>query len=189
MKRSVKILSLAVCTALLSVSCRPEKPEKESEINVGIDYTPLTNNVESNTNSYIQVGDSVYKFNSIEGIYYCYMPTFNNNAFYFRLMDSAYKYSHSIMFEIFTEVMQPEIFFQKGVWKTNTLYINNEALSRQELSYRKEYYDTRAVLTWDTVSYENRNFKGKGSFEIMETLYTDYPEIYYPPQKIEFEFK
>jgi hypothetical protein len=50
------------------------------------------------------------------------------------------------------------------------------------------YTDIVKSIT-DSYSLENKNFRGKGLFEIMDTLFTDYPTIYCPPQKIEFEFK
>jgi hypothetical protein len=188
MKTQFIILNLAVCALFLFISCRKTESGKNQEIVVGGIYLPLTNNMESTTNSYVMVGNSSYCFNSIEGVYYSYKPTFNNNVFCFRLMSSEHKHSQSIKFEIFTGVIQPESFFQKGIRKVDTFYIHNDCLSNHELNYRKEYHNIQSVFTWDTVFYENRLFKGKGSFEIMETLYTDYQSIYYPPQKIEFEF-
>ena len=111
------------------------------------------------------------------------------SVFILRLQNSSENNYYPIVFQFFTKEMPPEFFFQKGSYNIDTLYINNNALSISELFYRKEYYGIRSIFTWDTVFYENKKFNGKGSFEIMDTLFTSYSTIYYPPQKIEFEFK
>jgi hypothetical protein len=189
MKTLVKLFSLSVCIILLCTSCHKKKIDKESEIHVGLSYSPLTCNVESSTNSYIQVSDSVYNFNSIEGMYYSHKPTSNNYVFNIGLKDTERRSSPFITFDIFTEVMDPELFFQKGIFEINTMCIHNEGLSITDLFYCKSYYDILSIFTWDTIFYENGGFQGKGSLEIKDTLYTKYSNIYYPPQKIEFEFK
>jgi len=169
------------------MSCKEKiKLDEEPEIHVGISYPCYAHSLDSIINSYVQVGDSIYKFNAIEGFYCSYIPTFNNNNFRFFLKDSLHSYQHCVNFDIFTKIMDPEAFFQKGIWEIDTFYVSIYLLG---LSHRKEYYGIRSIFTWHSVSYEDWKFTGKGSFEIMDTLFTNYPEIYYTPQKIEFEFK
>ncbi|MCL2131005.1 MAG: hypothetical protein FWH36_00900 [Lentimicrobiaceae bacterium] len=187
MKGLVKILSLVVCIVLLCTSCKKTEEDPKREYPLGLDDITYTDLIESITNSYFQVGDSIYNFSCIRGLYYSYSP--NNNVFSFILKKSfENSWKHSIDFDVFTEELEPEIFFQKDTWKINTVRIGNNRLGITEFS-EDNYYDIHSVFTWDTVFYENRRFQGKGSFEIMDTLYMEYPDIYYPPQKIEFEFK
>jgi len=129
----------------------------------------------------------------MEGVYY-YISKYNKNAFNFALHNSLNYLQNPVRVSILTEVIKPEVFFQKGIREINTLYLHNDPYINGG-SMQSEYYVIPAVFIWDTVSYENRRFKGKGSLEIMDTLYTNYQNTYsysntyYPPQKIEFEFK
>ena len=185
MKNLHTILYITTCLLLLA-GCKEPEPVNDPEYPLG-SYSNYTYLMESVSDFYVQVADSIYHFNYIEGSYWSHRPTFFMNNFMLWLSDSSQNYQ--LGFFIFTKEMAPEIFFQKGSYNIDTLYINNNALSISELFYRKEYYGIRSIFIWDTVFYENKKFNGKGSFEIMDTLFTSYPTIYYPPQKIEFEFK
>ena len=190
MKGLVKIFSLSVCVVLLSTNCKKRRCECEKEMEN--DYYCYTDYVGNLANSQVQVGDTVYYFDAMEG-YYCYTPRFDKNTFGF-FMNSFNYLQNPIRVSILTEKMAPEIFFQKGILEIDTLYIHNDPLIVGGAMH-SEYYAVHAIFTWDTVFYENRIFKGNGSIEIMDTLYTNYqdtfycPNTYYPPQKIEFEFK
>jgi len=192
MKTLFKLFSLTVCVLFLSPTCTKEKPDNNQDIIVKREptggLTEYTYAV-SYSNSSFRVSDSIYNFNRIEASYVSMRPFYNMNAFHLKLMDSVLLYYNSIKLEIFTKKISPEVFFKKGKWEVDTLYISNYTLGIP-LVYGKGYYgNIRTVFTWERVFYENERFQGKGSFEIMDTLYTDYPAIYYPPQKIEFEFK
>jgi hypothetical protein len=57
-------------------------------------------------------------------------------------------------------------------------------------SVSENFFNINAILTWDTAYFENFSFKGKGYFEIIDTLHsTIEPSIFYPAQRINFEFK
>jgi len=71
------------------------------------------------------------------------------------------------------------------------------------LSYTSNHFGNVSVIfSWDYVVYEKKLLfgsldeytegkcliHGKGVLEIKDTIFTDFPEIYYPPQKIVFEF-
>ena len=182
------VFLFSVC--ILCTTCNKTEQEKEPKIHVGIDNRCYTNIIKCATNSQFQVGDSLYFFDSIEGIY-CNNYLFQKNVFEIELVNSLrsvqidslsiYK-NDKVWLSIFTKMMEPEVFFQKGIWEIDTLGISSNGIN-------KRHFGIHAVFIWDTVFYEDRMFKGKGSLEIMETLYTNNPNIYYPPQKIEFEFK
>ena len=185
MKKIIKILSIIACILLLCIAC---KEKEQDDIHIGISYISYTDIIESTTNTYVKIGDSIYNFNYISGYYG--KRTSNNNDFCFRFKDSINCFWHSIEFDIFTKTVEPEVFFQKGIFKFDTMYIWNTGFSIPMLDYRTDYYGSNyAILTWNTVFYADRKFTGKGTLEIMDTLYTNYPDTYYPPQKIEFEFK
>jgi len=182
MKRMFFVL-LAV--GLMGTACKKEEPEIFER---PLFYHTYTDYVGSNTDSYVQVGDSTYYFLHIEGGYYAYRGRINKNCFYFRLSPENYS-QNSILVSIDTKIITPEVFFQKSTIEIDSIHILNARLMDGG-AYRVEYYATRSAFTWDYASYENRTFKGKGSLEIKDTLYINYPDtVYYPPQKIEFEFK
>lgn len=188
MKILIQLFCLTSCI-LLFTTCQKKESHKEQDIE---DYC-YTEVVQSFTNTYVQMGDTTYHLNCMEGSY-CYISTFDKNVFYFSVSDSLNPYQNPFDVMILTEAMKSDIFFQKGVKQIDTLYIHSNPLIIGG-SIDVPYYAIRALFTWDTISYENRRFEGKGSLETMDTLYTDYqdthhcPNTYYPPQKIEFEFK
>ena len=183
MKTLFRLFCLVVCIIFLFATCRPDDPEiSESHLF----YYSYTGNVKSNTNSYVQISDSTYYWYYIEGNYGYYRGKFNKNSFNFRLL---YSHLNPFTVTIDTEIIDANLFFKKGIRKIDSIHILNASLMNGG-KYRIEYYPTRSVFSWDTVSYENGIFNGKGSLEIKDTLYINYPEfIYLPPQKIEFEFK
>jgi len=187
MKKKHILIYFTACI-LLFTSCKEKELEFEQDYPLGR-YCIYTNIIESVSDSYFQVADSIYHFNYIEGYYMSYKPTFNMNVFVLQLKEGFQNNSYPIRFQFFTSDLKPEVFFQKGSYNIDTLYIYNNDLSASGLGFRKEYYGIRSIFTWKTVYYDNGEFTGKGSFEIMDTLLANYSEIYYPPQKIEFEFK
>ena len=197
MKTSFKILSLVVCTLLLFVSCHSGE---ETEIyERPLFYHSFTDYVGSPTNSYVQVGDSTYYFHFVESDYSSYRGRTNENIFYLWLFSPNLHQdtgSFNIHIGIHTDMIKPENFFQKGVRKINSIdirkryekdYVVSEGFKSIEYTYTKSLFT--CLFTWDTIVYENRIFKGKGSLEILDTLYFGEQDVYYPPQKIEFEFK
>ena len=215
MKSLLKLVSQTLCITLL-LSCQvkvqksksnmvqnnqePVRVQKSKNIagHIYADYEYL----KTNANTYAQIGDSTYSFNHIELYYGSYEPTFRNNHFMIRLMDSVRVWKSSVQFDLFTDIMEPQLFFRKGCWIIDTMYICNDGISYDNFYYRSNHFgDIRAVFSWEYVFREKRPVigsldeyteellsHGKGSFEIMDTIYTEFPEIYYPPQKIEFEF-
>ena len=188
MKTSLKLFWVTVCIILLFVACeKKNEPKKEPNGCGGCIIPCYISSMDSTTNHYVQVGDSTYNFHSVGGKY-C------GDCFVLHLSSSVPPYN-VITFLIFTEKIEPEIFFQKGILEINSVSINSSI----EMAWTFE--NICSVFTWDTVFYENKEFKGKGSFEIKKALYAPstyfpsdnvyYPskDIYYPPQKIEFEFK
>jgi hypothetical protein len=185
--------NLIIYILILFSTCKKIEQNNDSETHGADDYYAYTEPIRSLTNSFVQVGDSIYHFDCMEGVYF-YIPTLNKNAFNIAFDYSLNSLQNPVRISILTEVIKPEIFFQKGSREINTLYLHNDPWLVGG-SMHSEYYSIRAVLIWDSVLYENRRVKGKGSLEIKDTLFTNYqdtywcPNTFYPPQKIEFEFK
>ena len=194
MKAVVKLLSLSVCIVLLCTTCN-----KNPIDSISYDYPcgcainddssfHYTDCIESNTNSYFQIGDFVYNLNCINGLYFF---AGYENANIFRLFFKDTLISGTFFhFDIFTEKIQPEVFFQEGSRIIDIMCISC-------IGTGIDPKNTHSVFTWDSVFYENKKFKGTGSIEITDTLFAKYGMEYYPPrevpyfppQKIKFEFK
>jgi hypothetical protein len=85
--------------------------------------------------------------------------------------------------EIYTPFIKPEQFFSKSTYQTDSLGISWSGVS-------KDFYNANAVFKWDTASFNTIRFSGNASLEIREKMFgTINPQSYYPPQKLEFEFK
>ena len=184
MKTLVKLLCITVGLLFLCVTCKKNEQDKDT-------YISYTDCIISTTNSYVQINDSIYNFTHIEG---SYGSCDDKSLFYFTLSDSSHNH---FQVSILTDRMNPEIFFQKGTKESNlvNIYYGPMLIGGGPII---EYAEIRSVLTWNSVFYEDRIFKGKGSFELRDTLHTVFPsgtgylhqeEICFPPQKIEFEFK
>lgn len=188
MKSLLKLASLSLSVLLFSC-CKTEAQENEKDARENIRYT---DNIISETNSYLQMDSSTHYFRSIEGGYF-YLKSVNKNAFYFSMGNSDSLSIRIASIIILTEIMEPEEFFQKSVRDIHSIRIDYYTDLVGGKEYVVKYYDTRSVFTWDTVSYVNRRFHGKGSIEIMDTLYIEHLDNgniqCFPPQKIEFQFK
>jgi hypothetical protein len=189
MKKIVNLFGL-ICLLFLLITCQPNEEEFEG----GTFYRILVKE-ESSTNSYIQVSDSLVNFNQIEGCYGCFRGEINRYFFYFILTNSLNSEEYPLNYfriDLNTKTMPPEDFFQKRRWEIDS-YINHHtpgSIGSNYLPPQEGYCATQCVFTWDSISYENNTFKGKGVLEIKDTLSFDIPtHFYYPPQKIEFEFK
>ena len=89
----------------------------------------------------------------------------------------------NVEIDIFTQVIKPEDFFQKSSIAIDSIMVAST-------SVRENFFNTNAILTWDTAYFENLSFKGEGYFEIIDTLKSIYePSIFYPKQRIKIEFK
>ena len=194
MKALVKLLGLMVCIILICITCKKVEPKEEPHIlpcgciiddDSSFHYTDC---IESNTNSFFQIGDSVYNLNFINGLYFfAGYENANNFSLFFR--DTLIS-GTSFHFEMFTEKIQPEDFFQKGSRIIDIMRISCIGIGIDAKT-------TQSVFTWDSVFYEDKKFKGTGSIEIIDTLFAKYGMEYYPPreipyfppQKIKFEFK
>ena len=183
MKTLFRLICLLVCIIFLFATCRHEETEVSENHLFYYSYTGI---VESSTDSNVQIGDSTYHYHYIDGTYGYYRGRFNKNSFNFS-MQGYHLYPFIVTID--TEIIDPNLFFKEGIRKIDSIHILNAPLMIGG-SYRTVYYPTNSVFSWDSVSYAIGTFKGKGSLEIKDTLYINYPEsIYLPPQKIEFEFK
>ncbi|MGA2822236.1 MAG: hypothetical protein ABSE72_01795 [Bacteroidales bacterium] len=178
-------------TSLLFIACNKEnKNNPEKNINVGGVYLPYTDLVRSPTNSTINISDSICQFNRIEAIYYSYKPTTNQNVFIMTFIDTLSSKGKAVELDIFTKHMNPGDFFQKSSLTIDSIMIGNTNIMIGNASVRDNFFNANAILTWDTAYFENFSFKGKGHFEIIDTLHsTIEPPKFYPNQKINFEFK
>jgi hypothetical protein len=191
MKTLLKTFSITLCLLFLCITCKKiEQPIDEPYRGCGCisenQYVLYTEFVESNTNSYFHTENFVYNFDFVEGHYF--YPGYDSaNIFFLRFEDTLR--SNHVFFELFTEIIEPEIFFQNGSRIIDAMRISYDGY------HCFHYKDIQSVFTWESVFYENMKFVGKGSLEITDTLFLtpiiNYSpkDSYFPPQKIEFEFK
>ena len=192
----IKLLSLLFLFSLFFTTCKKDEPEIFERPLFYHSYTGAG----GSTDSYVQVNDSIVYFDQIYGGYGSYRGSDNKNVFYFALKDSltdvvSHENQHQKYFriDIKTEMLSPEVFFQKGTRNIDSIYVNSNPPGLIGGNYLPPIWGhqpAQCVFTWDYVSYEGKTFKGKGSFEIKDTIYyITHPEtVYYPPQKIKFEF-
>ena len=177
----------AIFLLVLSLSCiacnKENKNNPEKNIIVGGVYLPYTGLVRSSTNSTINISGSIYQFVRIEAIYYSHKPTTNQNVFIMTFADTLSTKGKTVELDIFTKYMNPADFFQKSLLPVDSIILASTSVS-------ENFFNINAILTWDTAYFENFSFKGKGYFEIIDTLHsTIEPSIFYPAQRINFEFK
>ena len=177
--------------SMMFIACNKEKinnPEKK--INVGGIYRPYTDLVRSSTNSIIRINDSICQFNRIEAMYYSFKPTANQNVLIMTFIDTLNSKGKTVQFNIFTRPMNPTDFFQKNSLAVDSVIIGNTNIMIGNASINENFFNANAIFTWDTANFENFTFKGKGYFEILDTLHgTIAPLQFYPNQRINFEFK
>lgn len=179
-------LIFAAITIVLC-SCQKSNDSKDDGIHAGGLYSPLTESVISPYNTQFIVGDSIYNCNKIEATLYSHQPSSNQNNFYISLTDTNQAVFNWINLEVYTPVMPPETFFKKGTFTIDTLNITH-CLTNS--SFSEFVYGVDATFTWDTVYYENLRFKGQGSLEFSKIIESiSYPGVFYPAQKVQFQFK
>jgi hypothetical protein len=179
--------SILICISTISlffIACSRENADNPNEsIIVGGLYEAYTEIVQRKTNSTIIISDSIYKFNRIEASYYSHKPTTNQNVLVMTFIDTLSSNGKQINIDIFTQFVKPEDFFQKGSMTIDSIMVTRT-------SVRENFFNTNAILTWDTAYFENFSFKGSGYFELIDTLKSIFePSIFYPKQRINFEFK
>jgi hypothetical protein len=170
-------------TSLLVVACNKETSiSPDNDIIVGGLYFPYTGSVRSSTSATIRISDRSHPFNSIEAIYYSHRPTSNQNVFMMTFTDTLSSNGKTVILDIFTKHMDPVDFFKKGSFPVDSIMLSSAYV-------RENFFQAKALLTWDTAWFDNLSFKGKGYFEIIDTLYCRYEAgKFYPKQRIEFEF-
>jgi hypothetical protein len=171
-------------SALFLSACTKESPDNtEHQIIVGGLYVPYTEMVISATNSVINISDSIYQFNRVEASYYSFQPTSNQNIFEITFIDTLSSPGKHVKFDIFTRFVTAGDFFQKSSIAVDSIILAST-------SFSENFFNANAVLTWDTASFGNFSFKGKGCIELTDTLKCTFdPAIYYPKQRINFVFK
>ena len=143
---------------------------------------PYTQIVQNSIKTSINISDSVYVFNKLMASYYSYKPTTNQNVFSMTFSDTLSNRGKVVQLDIFTPFIKPEIFFCKRTITIDSIMVTSS-------SVRENFFNANAILSWDTAYFENFSFKGKGYFDLNDTLKSIYePSKYYPKQRISFEF-
>jgi hypothetical protein len=103
------------------------------------------------------------------------------------MLDTTKANFNWVSLEVFTPLMQPDVFFKKGTFAVDTVNITH---CLPNSCFSEFVYNVGASFTWDTIIFENNRFKGHGSLEFMQlTESLNYPGVTYPAQKVEFEFR
>jgi hypothetical protein len=181
--RTKVIFLISIFLLFIACSKKEDTNNTAKNIIVGGLYYPYTGIVTSSTNTTINISDTIYHFNRIEAGYYSYKPTANQNFFIMTFIDTLDSKGIPVQLEIFTRPMNPADFFQKSSFTIDSVILANTNVS-------DNFFNANAILKWDTASFENFSFKGKGYFEIIDTLHSKIiPSRFYPDQRINFEFK
>ena len=182
-------IKLIIFSALLMFfgACKKESSTATTnKVKVGGVYLSYTDLVNSSANCAVNVSDTIKQFNKIAGIYYSNEPTNHQNDFMVSFADSLDVFN-TMWLEIFTKRMNPADFFHKGSFQIDSIMLS---CTLGGASFRENFFNINGRLTWDTACFNNRSFKGKGYFEILNTLHsTMIANRFYPSQKINFEFK
>jgi hypothetical protein len=177
------LIFISTFSLLFSACNRENSDNHDQKIIIGGLYEPYTNVVQSESNSSINISDSIFQFNRIEASYYSHHPTSNQNVLTMTFIDIRSSYEKQVQIDIFTHFVKPEEFFQKSSITIDSIMVTRE-------SVRENFFNTNAIFTWDTAYFENFSFKGEGYFELIDTLKSIYePSIFYPKQRINIEFK
>jgi hypothetical protein len=171
-------------TFFLLVACNKETSNNPDEnIIVGGLYIPYTGSVRSSISTTIRISDRIHTFNRIEAIYYSYRPTSNQNVFMMTFTDTLNSQGTTVELDIFTKHMDPVDFFRKSSLPVDSIIVSSG-------NVYENFFQAKALLTWDTAWFDNLSFKGKGYFEIIDTLYCSIESgKFYPKQRINFEFR
>jgi hypothetical protein len=179
--KTIFLSLVAIC--LLLVSCQNENlnENKEDQIIVGGVYQTYTQQIINPCNIKININGETYNFNKLQASYNSHRPTTNQNVILIYLKDTTNnKY---LNFSIFTSYMQPEAFFTKSDFKTDTIKIDWAGVM-------EDFYDSDATFKWETVSFEKSKFSGKAVFTLPKKITGRInPNTYYPEQLIKFEFE
>ncbi len=182
-----KLLVIPVLFAFILTGCEKASQNDNTTIHWGGVYSSYTNYISLPYSSNLIISDSLYQFNQIEGIYYSHQPTSNQNVFLLSINDTASATPTSVKMELLTPFISPEAFFKKGKLEIDSLIIGK---TQNASSIFENYYTIDASLTWETVTFENRQFKGKGYIEFKQKLQGVLDaSTWYPAQIFYFEFK
>jgi len=156
--------------------------------------------LQANTKAKVQIKDSIHYFNLVD---LCYWGIDTNiNHFLITFKDSTRNPPLFIQFVLFIDNKVPEVFFRDGSWSIDSMHIVNAFSVEWYFSQSNHYGGISVLFSWEDLVYKKKLKNetdslftekkylqhGKGTLEIMDTIYAEFPEIYYPPQKIVFEF-
>jgi len=155
--------------------------------------------LQANTKAKVQIKDSIHHFNLVD---LCYRGIGTNIDFFLITFKDSIRYPLFIQFVLFIDKKVPEVFFRDRTWSIDSMHIVNAFSVEWYFLDSYHFGNINVVFSWEDLVYEknlqiesdsfNTDKKflqhGKGTLEIMDTLYTEFPEVYYPPQKIVFEF-
>ena len=181
-----KLLVIPALFAFILTGCEKESQNENTNIHWGGAYSSYTHYISLPYSSNLIISDSIYQFNQIEGVYYSHQPSSNQNVFLLSINDTASKTPTSVKMELLTPFISPEVFFKKGKLEIDSLIIGK---TQNASSIYENFYPIDASLTWETVTFENRQFKGKGYIEFKQKLQGVLDaNTWYPAQIFYFEF-
>ncbi|MEI6062073.1 MAG: hypothetical protein WCR72_15330 [Bacteroidota bacterium] len=177
---------IVIVVAMAFSGCNKNNDTPDNSLFLGGVYSAYTEIVQNGCNSQFQVSDSIYTCNKIEAALYAGREPFNQNTFNISLIDSTLPAFNRIEVIISFPRMDPKTFFRKGSISIDTVNITH---CISVASFSETLYGVSAILTWDAAFYENRRFKGHGSLVFpMKMASPNYQDVFYPAQKVEFQF-
>ncbi len=117
-----KLLVIPVLFAFILTSCEKAPQNDNTNIHWGGVYSS-SNYISLPYSSNLNISDSIYQFNQLDGVYYSHQPSSNQNVFLLSINDTVSKTPTSVKMELLTPFISPEIFFKKGKLEIDSLII------------------------------------------------------------------
>jgi hypothetical protein len=185
MKKLFLLLLVSVC-----IFCSCHKDYEDLVEFKGV-YEPLTNVMMNAYVSSIVVSDNTFQFDRNESQLSSQNPASKQNLFTLTLGQVSDPGRRIVTFRIFVPAYNPEKFFKPRSYTIDSLRMAYaEIIGPGMITKYDDFIKVNGVLNLETASYTENAFIGSGSFKLLKRLdFKNSPDLFFPPQIIEFEFK
>lgn len=183
-----KLILLLFGSIFIFCNCKKDKIDPV-EFN-GV-YEALTKTMITRHASTVNISGNTFQFDGQESYLYSHKPTSNQNVFHFSSGKITDIDGRIVGFSVFIPPFSPEEFFKSGSLNIDSLSIDYAVNKGSGFVWKYDDFDNvKAVLKWETASYENKTFKGIGSLVLLEQIaFKNESTIFFPAQTIEFKFE
>lgn len=187
-----KLIVFLMLTAFIFSSCKDESKDEMSKV---VDEEQVsTIRMFNKDSSTINVSDKQLVTNWVESYFYTHKPITNQSVFNVSISKTTEIENtdiRTIGFSLYLPPVAPEKFFTSGIYPVDS--VNIEFVTRNSIGFEtkwENFQDAKALLKWETASYADKRFKGKGSITLSKKLtFKNGPHIYFPSQTITFNIE